>query len=389
MFGLNLTTWSQVWARRLARHHLLVPAPASAIADVVGDVCGIHAQVLTAAELSLGLRVKGATRETVQAELWERRSLVKTHGPRTTIHLLPAAQAPMWLAAVRAAGDRRRDQDWLRAMGLDEPKRDAIYQAFVDVLDRRHLTLDQLGGEVERRLGSWVAEHASAAFGGSWPRWRVCLGGAAVAGLICFGPNEGRKVTFVRPGQWLAEWPPPPPEEEALREVFKRFVRAYGPSKPAEFARWFTIPPGRAVALAKELRSEFEEVDVEGERRVVLAGDSEPEIEAGPSVHLLPHFDCYLVGCHPRTELFPEAWRERGIPIGGGGNIPVVLVDGRAAGIWEMRRQGGRATVVVDCFEQMDKQRKGMLDEAIDRICRIAQVDGTRTFGTVTPRPHA
>ena len=359
------------------------------IADVVGDVCGIHAQVLTAAELSLGLRFKGATRETVQAELWERRSLVKTHGPRTTIHLLPAVQAPLWLAAVRAVRDRRREREWLRIMGLDEPKRDAIYEAFVDALDGRHLTLDQLGAEVERRLGPWVAEHASAAFGGSWSRWRVCLGGAAVEGLICFGPNEGRKVTFVRPEQWLARWPPPPSEDAALREVFKRFVHAYGPSKPAEFARWFTILPGHAAALAKELSSEFEEVDVEGERRLVLAGDTEPENERDPSVHLLPHFDCYLVGCHPRTDLFPAAWRERGIPIGGGGNVPAILVDGRVAGIWEMRRQGGRATIVVDCFEALDYQRKGLLDEAIDRICRIAQVDGTRTFGTVTPRPHA
>jgi hypothetical protein len=352
-------------------------------------VCGIHAQVLTAAELSLGLRVQGATRATVQAELWERRSLVKTHGPRTTIHLLPAAQAPLWLAAVRAAGDRRRDQERLRSMGLDEPRRNAIYGAFIDALDERHLTLEHLGAEVERRLGPWVAEHASAAFGGSWPGWRVCLEGAAVEGLICFGPNEGRKVTFVRPEQWLAEWPAPPAEDEALREVFKRFVRAYGPSTPAEFARWFAILPGRATALAKELRLEFEEVDVEGERRIVVDGDAEPEEEPGSSVHLLPHFDSYLVGSHPRTKLFPVAWRERGIPIGGGGNIPAVLVDGRVAGMWEMRRQGRRATIVVDCFQQLDKHRKRLMDEAIDRIFLIAQVDGTRTFGSVTPRPHA
>jgi len=274
-------------------------------------------------------------------------------------------------------------------MGLDEAKRNTIHGAFVDALDGRHLTLDQLGAEVQRRLGPWVAEHASAAFGGSWSRWRVCLGGAAIKGLICFGPNEGRKVTFVRPEQWLAEWPPPPSEDDALREVFKRFVRAYGPSTPAEFARWFTILPGRATALAQAMRAEFEEVDVEGERRLVIAGDSRPERDSEPSVHLLPHFDCYLVGCHPRTELFPEAWRARGIPILGGGNIPAVLVDGRVGGIWEMRRQGARATIVVDCFVQLDKQRKRLLDEAIDKICWIAQVEGTRTFSTVTPRPHA
>jgi hypothetical protein len=386
---LKKLTWSQVWSRRLERHHLLKPAPARAIAGVVGDVCGIHAQVLTAAELSLGLRVRGATRETIQAELWGRRTLVKTHGPRTTIHLLPADQLGLWLAAVRAAGDRRRNEEWLRAMGLDERKRNAIYEAFVDALDGQRLTLEQLGVEVERRLGPWVAEHATPAFGGSWPRWRVCLGGAAVEGQICFGPNERNKVTFVRVDQWLHEWPPPPPEEEALREVFRRYLRAYGPSKPAEFARWFTIQPGRATAVAKEMGSELEEVDVEGERRLVLVGDATPGKEPGPSVHLLPHFDCYLVGCHPRTQLFPAAWHDRGIPISGGGNIPAVLVDGRVAGIWEMRRQGARAAITVDSFKKLPKDRKRLLDEAIDAICRIAKVDATVSFGEVAPRPHA
>ena len=91
-----------VWARRLARHALLAPAPAERLADVVGAVCGIHAQMMPAAELSLGLRVAGVTRRDIAAALWEDRALVKSYGIRGTLHLFPAQELPLWMAALQA-----------------------------------------------------------------------------------------------------------------------------------------------------------------------------------------------------------------------------------------------------------------------------------------------
>jgi hypothetical protein len=95
-------TWNQVLARRLQRHRLLEPAPADALVRVAGAVCGIPAQVMASAELSLGLRVAGVTRREVRDELWQRRSLVKTYGSRGTVHLFPAEELPLWTAALRA-----------------------------------------------------------------------------------------------------------------------------------------------------------------------------------------------------------------------------------------------------------------------------------------------
>jgi len=48
-------TWGQVRRRRLWRHSLLERAPVERLAEVVGDACGIHAQLITAAELSVGV----------------------------------------------------------------------------------------------------------------------------------------------------------------------------------------------------------------------------------------------------------------------------------------------------------------------------------------------
>src|SRR5690242_929137 len=58
-------TWKQVCAYRLDRH-LLSAGGAGDIAEVAARTCGVHAQVMSAAELSVGLRLQGATRVTVR-----------------------------------------------------------------------------------------------------------------------------------------------------------------------------------------------------------------------------------------------------------------------------------------------------------------------------------
>jgi hypothetical protein len=70
---------------------LSAPSRDARPADVVAAMCGAHAQVLSAAELSVGLRIAGSTRTDGRHALWTDRSLVKTFGPRGTVHLRPPA----------------------------------------------------------------------------------------------------------------------------------------------------------------------------------------------------------------------------------------------------------------------------------------------------------
>src|SRR5918994_6916790 len=92
-------TWEQVRARRLARHGLAEPLDVPPD-GVVRAMCGAHAQVMVASELSVALRTPAAGRAEVQAALWTDHTLVKTYGPRGTVHLLPTADLPMWTGAL-------------------------------------------------------------------------------------------------------------------------------------------------------------------------------------------------------------------------------------------------------------------------------------------------
>lgn len=101
-------SWAEVCARRLERSGLVAPAKQASPADIVRAMCGAHAQVFSAAELSVGIRSLSLSQQEVRQSVGEERSLVKTYGPRGTVHLLPAEDLPLWTAALDAVPPLQR-----------------------------------------------------------------------------------------------------------------------------------------------------------------------------------------------------------------------------------------------------------------------------------------
>src|SRR6266571_9172414 len=62
---------AQVAAFRLSRHHLVKRAPAGDLARVAGDMAGVQAQLMSAAQISLWARTRGLRPEDIERALWE------------------------------------------------------------------------------------------------------------------------------------------------------------------------------------------------------------------------------------------------------------------------------------------------------------------------------
>jgi hypothetical protein len=367
--------WKQVIAWRLGRHHLDERAPATAMLDVVATIAGLHAQVLSSAELTLAARVDGLDPDAVRRALWEERTLVKTWAMRGTLHLLPSAEFPLWQAALST----RRGYEagaWRRAFGVTREELERLVDAVGEALDGRMLTREELAAKVaeltgSRQLGDKLRES-----------WGAMLKPAASLGRLCFAPNQGQQVRFTRPDTWLGGWRDHDPEEAVL-EVTRRFLAASGPVTREDFARWWGIPsPAQGRKLIERLGEEVTGVEVEGTRAYALAADLPGLAEAGGPgraagagsrcVRLLPAFDQYAITATRQAEhLLPGPFKAR-IYRPQGWLSPVLLVDGRMDGVWRQETKGKRLLVTIEPFVEPPTWARRAAEAEAERLASWA-----------------
>ncbi len=371
----------------MARHALTEPATDLGPADIAAVLCGAHAQVLSAAELSIGRRIAAATRADVQQALWEERTVVKTFGPRGTIHLLPTADLPMWTGALSALPSSVPAHP--EGVRFTAEQADEVIAAIGDALTDTELTVDELTEAIAVRTGSWAVEQTMEAFQDRWPRWRQLTSTAAHRGVLCFGPDRGRKVTYTNPHRWLPGFSPAD-GDAALHMLVTRYLYAYGPANPRHFARWLGIPARYAVGLFGKLAGALERVELDGEPAWTLVGDTGTPPGPHRGLRLLPYFDAYVVAGQPRERLYPGAAAARALtPAGQAGNYPVLLVDGVVGGVWHQRRSGRKLAITVEPLRELTAPQRRQLGDEADLVGAIMEATATLTVGTVTVGPHA
>lgn len=331
-----------------------------------------HAQVASAAELSIGLRTAGTTRADVRAAVADG-TLTKTVGLRGTVHLIPTRDLGLWLGAL----DSIPQTSGLPASARLEPDQlAAVIDAIGTALDGNDLTADELDQLVVAATGPWAADPVVPAFGGAWPRWRQAIARAASSGALAYGAGRGTKATYTRPPAFTV------PDDPAVL-LLGEYLNSYGPATARDFAQWLNAPAGWSRSVFA--RAELEAVDVEGEERWVNPGDTGFTDAPAHGVRLLPHFDPYAVGSHPRGVLFPRAAAERALARGQAGVFPVVLVDGVVGGVWHLRRSGRRIDVTVEPLVELPDG----LERCVERIGEVLEASASVTIGDVTVGPHA
>jgi hypothetical protein len=344
-------------AWRAARHHLVERVPAKATLDVAGRIAGLHAQVLSSAELTLAARVEDLEPDAVQRALWEERSLVKTWAMRGTLHLLPSAEFPLWQAA-RSTTRLWETGAWQRGFGVTLGELGRLNDAVAQALDGQLLTREELADRVGELTGSELLGDKLR------ESWGALLKPAAAHGLVCFAPSRGQQVRFTRPDTWLGGWTDHDPEQ-AMDEVTRRFLAASGPVTREDFARWWGIPsPARGARLLQRLGGEVARVEVEGAAAYALAADLPGLAEAGGrgkaagagagsrTVRLLPAFDQYVITAtlHLHAEhLMPGPFKAR-VYRPQGWLSPVLVVGGRMDGVWRQEAKGRRLQVTIEPF---------------------------------------
>jgi hypothetical protein len=357
---------AQIAIFRLHKHHLDCRAPLRSLKSVVGSICGVQAQLMSAAELALWARVKDLTQEDVAYALWRDRSLVKTWCMRGAAHLLVAADLPIYVGGLLRRG-LRREREWIAKYGISESEMDAMVKAIVEALVDGALTRKELTESVVARLGAktrrWV-EHS----------WGGIVKQASLQGLVIFGPSHGLEITFVRRDQWLPQVKDLP-TEEAENMLLKHYLHGYGPASLADFAAWAGLTVGDATPITERISSEIVEVKAGNKSGLMLRKDlailkTADESEKQYSVRLLPSFDPFMLGHKDKGHLVNKEYYKR-IYRKAGWLSPTILVNGRAEGIWSCKRKGKCLHIAIEPFRAIARNVEDLIEEEARSLARF------------------
>ena len=338
---------------------------------MASNICGVQAQVLSGAALSLWARVENTTLQDVEDALWKKRTLVKTWAMRGTLYLLSADSLAMYVAALKTVRDPTRETIPYRiGPGPDDKQyhitqgeQEQVTGAIHDALDQHILTREELAREIVKRtkLNSTLKSHLLSGFGS-------LLQHAAHQGILVFGPSQGQRVTFTRPDQWLGKQREPS-SEEALRTLLRQFYTAYAPATHDDFAHWWGVRAPKAKILEQLISDELEQVEFDNHSCKMLSRDID-EIQSMEEIHsvrLVPSWDAYVMFYHPREFFVSQEYRRRIFsPIQG--NLPVLLVDGIAAGTWAKVKKRAEIDIMIRLFKALSSAHKLAIDEEAGRL---------------------
>jgi hypothetical protein len=280
---------------------------------------------------------------------------------RGTLHLHRTEDA-LWLVPLLAARLVQGDQRRLRALGWD----DTSLQAGLRLLEKE---LGKKGSLAREKLRELLAA-LRLPHEGQAPQHLVYV--AALQGLLCLGPQDGRNPLLVPLEQWAGKLTPLD-RPEALQRLALRYLEAYAPAAPADLAAWSGIPLGEAREAWRSISAETVEIEAGGEPAWMLRRQLEALEEKIPAqVRLLPRYDTLLLGYASRAWILSSR-HARQVHPGGGIIRSSVLAEGRIAGTWSLKRRKQSYTVEAVPFGNFSSAKVSALQVETADLSRFLE----------------
>ena len=372
---------------RLGRRHHLASPRAKTVAAVADSVVALHSTDPASVFLSVHAR-SGLDVPAIEADLYERRSVVRMLGMRRTMFVVATELAPVVQSACTdaiAVNLRRQYTKFLVEAGIGDGAwlADVEEETLRALLARGSATGSQLSTDVPR-LRTAVSMNEGKAYAGTQNITTWVLLTLAAEGRIMRGRPRGSWISsqyhWSPTATWLTGDLDHPPREAAQAELVRRWLAAFGPGTVADL-RWWTGLTGAAVKHALTKLGAVE-VELDEGSGVVLPGDEGPVRSPGPWVALLPALDPTAMG-----------WSQRSWYVGGhtaalfdrSGNIgPTVWSDGRIVGGWVQRADG---EIAYRLLEDVGLDIASEVDRAAERLrAWIGPVRVTSRFRTPLER---
>ena len=175
---------------------------------------------------------------------------------------------------------------------------------------------------------------------------------------------------YVATEAWLGKALGRPNAKKAREWLAREYLRAFGPVRVEDFAWW----TGVERPLAERALAAADTVDL-GDG-YLLRREDEAELSRARAkrgaVAVLPRWDAYQMGYAPDGRgRFANADVLDRVYESSGDGMPMVLVEGRAAGIWSSRFAGKRMEVALEMFDKPGKQLRAAIERELEGVAAL------------------
>jgi len=325
--------------------------------ETARQLLGVQAQMPAAADIAFFNRTAGVSPDSLARERLETHSLVRLWGQRNTLHLYAVDDWPLLHAVFRT-------RESVAAKRMEKAGLLAEFRRLVRRMEQRlaageRLTYtDATSRKLDVAPDQWVVGYAT---------FRQLV----QDGVVCHGPDQGGRSTFVHRDLWLPDldWTVPD-DGAAVAELACRYLATYGPAAPRDLAFWCGTTVATAQRWLAAAGPRIAEIIVDGQPALCRTDDlaavaTKPPAPSTWPVKLLHRFDPLLLASRDKDWLiepryYKQVWRIAG-------HIDaVVLVGGRIAGTWRYDKQSKGLTISVTPFEPLS----GVVARRVERQAR-------------------
>lgn len=304
--------------------------------EITAWLGAMQAQDYAMARWAIGVRLKNASEKTVEAALADGR-ILRTHLMRPTWHFV-AAEDIRWLLKLTEPHLRSTSAAMLRTLEIDPEICRRSHDSIGRALEGgRHLTRNELLDALEK-TGVSPAR-------GQRARYLIFM--AEIDAIVCSGVKRGKEQTYALLDERIAGRAPRDfTRDEAIAELTKRYFTSHAPATLKDFIWWSGLPTADARKGLEMNKNLLSSEVIENETYWFPASLEIPPKTSG-ALHLLPAFDEFMVAYKDRTASL-DAARATEAVTGNGIFKPIIVIDGRVAGIW--KRSFKNDTVVIEKF---------------------------------------
>jgi uncharacterized protein YcaQ len=359
----------------LGKQHLTPETRGSDVLQVVHDIVALHSTAPLSPYLSLWSRIEAFRADELDRKLYDTRRLVRLTCMRSTLHVVPAVEMPLFFQATQRQQRRSTTQmNYLlvQSGACEEGQEEATLRRLQELIaavvaERGPSTVAELT-ECIPDLTARIEYAPDKPYGGTFSLGSQLVPWMCMLGLLVRAQPRGTWRSNLYAYAPLADWLPNVDlasiePQEAQVQLLRQYLAAFGPATLEDMAWWSGLTKGETRRALSALGKELAEVTIEGlgDGYLMLAAETAHLAQAATTpervIHLLPSLDPYIMGYTDRRRFLDEA-RYGQVFDRAGNAFNTVWVDGDVMGVWQELEAG------VDVLVWDEAPREAVATEA-------------------------